>query len=102
VTGIVALVRCTVVAGLAGFLHIIPKAVDLLRPVGRPDRNPAELVLQRLQQILAKVSSRCNRKIWIAWHVGHSVDRGDIREQEIAHEERLGQTDAPKVGERRN
>ena len=55
---------------------------------------------QRLQQVLAKRAAGLDREVGVVGNVGDAVEVGDLREEEVAHEEVLGQPHAPEILQR--
>jgi len=99
VTGKVRLVGRTTITFGASLLHVVAEPIDLSRAIGGADNDPAECVLQGFEQLFAKPYSGSDRQFWVLGNIVESMHRGDIREEEVAHKETLGQARPAKVAE---
>jgi hypothetical protein len=57
---------------------LVAETIDLRRPVAGPDAEPPEGVLQRLQELLAKLRSSLDGKIRVIRNIRQPVDVGDL------------------------
>src|SRR3569832_889244 len=100
VAGMAVLVERAIIARPAGAHHPVAQRVDLTVAIGAADRDAAEAILQRREQLLAQLGARGDRETGIVGQVAEAMDRGDLGIEEIAHEEGFRQPRAAEVAER--
>src|SRR3569623_1836123 len=99
---VAVLVERAIIARLPGAHQPVAKRVDLAVAIGAADRDSAEAILQRLEQLLAQRGALGDRQVRVVGQVAQPMDRGDLGIEEVAHEEGFRQPRAAKVRQRGN
>jgi hypothetical protein len=86
----------------AAFAAAVAEFGDVARAEAGADGDPAERGLQGLEQCFAQLPAGGDGEIGIVRQVGDAVEAGDLRIEEVAHEEGRRQPDAAEVFERRH